>query len=170
MQLVSWLITHSDVCLPRNAYKGAVINLQWSRSALYCPFVLKRAFLSQKILYCPFKDSLWPLLPFFDNIYCKFLSIFSKSNIETGLVVNLSLGFVPHLPNKALRHEETNSFICLWDEFLCSLHWIGGFWFLQHQLFAFWCPLLKWFLWQNVLKLKIVDVLCKGHSRAEVLH
>ena len=72
---------------------------QWSRSALYCPFVLKRAFLSPKILYCSFKDSLWPLLPFFDNIYCKFLSIFSKTNTETGLMVSLSLGFVPHLPN-----------------------------------------------------------------------
>ena len=32
--------------------------IQWSRSALYCPFVLKRAFLSPKILYCSFKDSL----------------------------------------------------------------------------------------------------------------
>ena len=75
------------------------LHCQWSRSALYCPFVLKRAFLSPKILYCSFKDSLWPLLPFFDNIYCKFLSIFSKTNTETGLMVSLLLGFVPHLPN-----------------------------------------------------------------------
>ena len=46
-----------------NAYRNVgrlmgLCLLQWSRSALYCPFVLKRAFLSPKILYCSFKDSL----------------------------------------------------------------------------------------------------------------
>ena len=94
------------------------------------------------------------------------------SGIITALIgtilPNLKMFLLYQTRHKGLR--KINGFICLWDEFLFSLHLRGGFWFFRHQIFAFWCSLFKWFFWQNVLKLNFSDVLCKGHSRAEVLH
>ena len=69
------------------------------------------------------------------------------SGIITALIgtilPNLKMFLLYQTRHKGLR--KINGFICLWDEFLFSLHLRGGFWFFRHQIFAFWCPLFKWF-------------------------
>ena len=66
--------------------------------------------------------------------------LFKDINIGT-ILPNLKMFLLYQTRHKGLR--KINGFICLWDEFLFSLHLRGGFWFFRHQIFAFWCSLFK---------------------------